>query len=52
MSVEEIIKECACSFVVAAKPFLHGTIRHLTLSDYDISSLRVFACGGADVPRS
>jgi cyclohexanecarboxylate-CoA ligase len=36
--------------VVAATPFLHGLIHHPTLPDRDVSSLRVFACGGADVP--
>ncbi len=35
-----------CTFVVAATPFLHG----LTYADRPVTSLRVFACGGADVP--
>lgn len=46
----ELIQEHSCSFVVAATPFLHGILHQPTLSDYDTSSLRVFACGGADVP--
>ncbi|MEU6603789.1 AMP-binding protein [Streptomyces shenzhenensis] len=46
----ELIERYACSFVVAATPFLYGILHHPRLSDYDISSLRVFACGGADVP--
>ncbi|NMN97541.1 AMP-binding protein [Nocardiaceae bacterium YC2-7] len=45
-----LIQQHACSFVVAATPFLYGILHEPTLSDYDISSLRVFACGGADVP--
>lgn len=46
----ELIEEHSCSFVVAATPFLHGLVHHPTLPDRDVSSLRVFACGGADVP--
>jgi cyclohexanecarboxylate-CoA ligase len=46
----ELIAEHACSFVVAATPFLHPLVHFPTLADYDMSSLRVFACGGADVP--
>jgi cyclohexanecarboxylate-CoA ligase len=46
----ELIQEHACSFVVAATPFLHGLLHVPTLADFDVSSLRVFACGGADVP--
>jgi cyclohexanecarboxylate-CoA ligase len=39
-----------CSFAVAATPFLHGLTHHERLGDFDVSSLRMFACGGADVP--
>ena len=46
----DLIEDHACTFVVAATPFLHGLIRHPSLPDRDVSSLRVFACGGADVP--
>ncbi|MFG1923223.1 AMP-binding protein [Cryptosporangium sp. NPDC048952] len=46
----ELIEQHACSFVVAATPFLLGLVQHPALTDHDISSLRVFACGGADVP--
>jgi len=46
----ELISDHACSFVVAATPFLHGILHHPSRPDVDISSLRVFACGGADVP--
>jgi cyclohexanecarboxylate-CoA ligase len=38
------------SAVIAATPFLHGLVRHPALAAYDVSSLRVFGCGGADVP--
>jgi cyclohexanecarboxylate-CoA ligase len=39
-----------CAFTVAATPFLHGLTYHAELDRFDVSSLRVFACGGADVP--
>lgn len=48
----ELISEHKCSFVVAATPFLHGILHHPSLPESDIASLRVFACGGADVPRN
>ncbi|CAM2175561.1 AMP-binding protein [Burkholderia orbicola] len=46
----QLIQQHRCSFVVAATPFLHGLTHHPALGDHDVSSLRVFACGGADVP--
>jgi cyclohexanecarboxylate-CoA ligase len=46
----ELIEQHSCSFIVAATPFLRGLVQHPALTDHDISSLRVFACGGADVP--
>ncbi|QJY51015.1 AMP-binding protein [Pseudonocardia broussonetiae] len=46
----DLIQEHRCSFVVAATPFLHGLVHHPSLPERDVSSLRVFACGGADVP--
>jgi cyclohexanecarboxylate-CoA ligase len=45
-----LIEAERCSFTVAATPFLHGLVHHPDLTSYDVSSLRVFACGGADVP--
>ena len=39
-----------CSVVVAATPFLHGITYAPELASTDVSSLRVFVCGGADVP--
>ncbi|HEX4016060.1 MAG TPA: AMP-binding protein [Frankiaceae bacterium] len=35
---------------VAATPFLHGLTYHPDLAAFDLSALRLFACGGADVP--
>jgi cyclohexanecarboxylate-CoA ligase len=46
----ELISTHSCSFVVAATPFLHGIVHHPTLTVSNVTSLRVFACGGADVP--
>ncbi|BBG01713.1 MULTISPECIES: AMP-binding protein [Pseudonocardia] len=46
----ELIEEHRCTFTVAATPFLHGLVHHPSLPERDVSSLRVFACGGADVP--
>ena len=45
-----LIERHRCTFTVAATPFLHGVTYHPQLGSYDVSSLRVFACGGADVP--
>lgn len=41
-----------CTFTVAATPFLHGLTHDPTLPAHDFGSLRVFACGGADVPSA
>jgi cyclohexanecarboxylate-CoA ligase len=38
-----------CSFTVAATPFLHGIMHHPDLATTDVSALRVFMCGGADM---
>jgi cyclohexanecarboxylate-CoA ligase len=45
-----LIEAERCSFTVAATPFLHGLVHHPELASFDVSSMRVFACGGADVP--
>ncbi|GAA1015589.1 short chain acyl-CoA synthetase [Acrocarpospora pleiomorpha] len=46
----ELIQQHRCSFTVAATPFLHGIVHHPRISEFDTSSMRIFACGGADVP--
>lgn len=38
------------TFSGGATPFLQGLVDHPDLSRFDTSSLRVFPCGGADVP--
>jgi cyclohexanecarboxylate-CoA ligase len=45
-----LIERHRCTFTVAATPFLHGVTYHPDLGSFDVSSLKVFACGGADVP--
>lgn len=45
----ELVEREGCTFTVAATPFLHGMTFHPALERRDVSSLRVFACGGADV---
>ena len=45
-----LVADERCSFAVAATPFLHGLTYHPRLAESDVSSLRAFACGGADVP--
>ncbi len=45
-----LIEAERCSFVVAATPFLHGITYSPEQPRTDTSSLRVFVCGGADVP--
>jgi cyclohexanecarboxylate-CoA ligase len=48
----ELISTYGCTFTMAATPFLHGLTYHEDLGQFDVSSLRVFACGGADVPAA
>jgi cyclohexanecarboxylate-CoA ligase len=38
------------TFSGGATPFLAGVVDHPDLDSYDMSSLRLFPCGGADVP--
>ncbi|HEY2717665.1 MAG TPA: AMP-binding protein [Solirubrobacterales bacterium] len=46
----QLVERHRCAFMVAATPFLHGMTYHEGLAERDVSSLRVFCCGGADVP--
>jgi cyclohexanecarboxylate-CoA ligase len=39
------------SFTMGATPFLADTLRAPNLADHDISSLRLFFCGGAPIPQ-
>ena len=49
-SALRLIEQQRCSFTMAATPFLHGLVHHRDLASFDLTSMRVFACGGADVP--
>jgi cyclohexanecarboxylate-CoA ligase len=46
----ELIERWSCTFTIGATPFLHGLVYSKDLSTRDVTSLRVFGCGGADVP--
>jgi cyclohexanecarboxylate-CoA ligase len=46
----ELIERERCSFTVGATPFLHGIVNAPELAERDIASMRVFVCGGADIP--
>ncbi|MEE4353121.1 MAG: AMP-binding protein [Desulfatiglans sp.] len=46
-----LIAEEKCTITVGATPFLHGFVNAKNLRDVDISSFRVFACGGSPIPR-
>jgi cyclohexanecarboxylate-CoA ligase len=45
-----LIERHRCTFTVAATPFLHDLTYRPDPDGFDVSSMRVFACGGADVP--
>jgi cyclohexanecarboxylate-CoA ligase len=45
-----LIERERASFCVGATPFMHGLVHAEQLADHDLSCLRVFGCGGADVP--
>ena len=48
-SARELIESEQCRFTLAATPFLHGLVQQYE-SAGTRSSLRIFPCGGADVP--
>jgi non-ribosomal peptide synthetase component E (peptide arylation enzyme) len=48
----ELIEREGCRFMVGATPFLHGIVHAPELDAHDLSSLRVFGCGGADIAPS
>jgi cyclohexanecarboxylate-CoA ligase len=45
-----LIERHRCTFTVAATPFLHDLTYRPDPDGRDVASLRVFGCGGADVP--
>jgi len=46
-----LISQEKCTLSVGATPFLDGFTRASNLNEMDISSFRVFGCGGAPIPR-
>jgi cyclohexanecarboxylate-CoA ligase len=46
----ELIERERGTFSAGATPFLVGLVEHPSLDRFDVSSLRVFPCGGAAVP--
>jgi cyclohexanecarboxylate-CoA ligase len=46
----ELVEAEGGTFCGGATPFLQGVVDHPDLERYDVSSLRLFPCGGADVP--
>lgn len=46
----DLIDRHRCTFTVGATPFLHGILTRIEERESGAIPLRVFACGGADVP--
>jgi cyclohexanecarboxylate-CoA ligase len=46
----KLIEKERCTFMVAATPFLQHMLDTPAIKNHDVSSLRMFACGGAPVP--
>jgi cyclohexanecarboxylate-CoA ligase len=46
----ELVEAERGTFCGGATPFLQGVVDHPDLARYDTSSLKLFPCGGADVP--
>jgi cyclohexanecarboxylate-CoA ligase len=47
----ELIAREGCTFTFSATPFLHGLVHAPNASPDTLKSFRVFACGGAPIPR-
>ncbi len=45
-----LIERERCTLTIGATPFLHALVRSPQRERHDLGSLRVFGCGGADVP--
>lgn len=48
----DLVEEHRISYTSAATPFLHDTLKAPNLADGDLSSLRLFCCMGAPIPRA
>ena len=47
----ELVERHGITYTSAATPFLHDTLNAANLADHDMSSLRLFCCMGAPIPR-
>ncbi|MGQ0722850.1 MAG: AMP-binding protein [Candidatus Eiseniibacteriota bacterium] len=47
----ELIAREGCTFTLSATPFLYGLVHARNATRDALASLRVFACGGAPIPR-
>lgn len=47
----ELIESERCTCSMGATPFVYDILRELQKKKYDISSLRLFVCAGAPIPR-
>lgn len=48
----ELVERHGITYTSAATPFLHDTLSAPNLADHDLSSLRLFCCMGAPIPRA
>jgi cyclohexanecarboxylate-CoA ligase len=48
----DLVEKHGISYTSAATPFLHDTLEAPGLADRDLSSLRLFCCMGAPIPRA
>jgi cyclohexanecarboxylate-CoA ligase len=48
----DLIEQHKISYTSAATPFLHDTLNAPNLAERDVSSLRLFCCMGAPIPRA
>ena len=48
----DLVDEHRISYTSAATPFLHDTLTAPNLAERDVSSLRLFCCMGAPIPRA
>jgi cyclohexanecarboxylate-CoA ligase len=48
----DLVEEHRISYTSAATPFLHDTLSAPGLADRDLSSLKLFCCMGAPIPRA
>lgn len=47
----ELIQDERCTITVAATPFLNDLVHDPAVREFDITSLRLFLCAGAPIPR-